>query len=57
MIKQINMKNFELALIETDAGYSVLYETALEDFKSENVLDYNTASYLFDLKLQDLEGN
>lgn len=55
-IKKVETKNFEIQLIETDAGYTVLYENAVQGGESENTLDYNTASFLFDLKLQDLEG-
>lgn len=63
IIKAINNGRFEIALIETANGeYRILHTFMNEDKeqdveKSESIKDYATASYLFDLKLQELEGN
>jgi hypothetical protein len=56
-IKKIETNRYDLALLEADDGYTVCYTTKVEKVKSENIIDYSTASYLFDLKLQELEGN
>lgn len=61
VIKQITTNKYEIALVEIDGMYCVFYghpEDDTEQYQSsEPVTDYNTASYFFDLKLQDLEGH
>lgn len=56
-IKLISTKKYELGLFELPNGqYVVMYE--LNDGKvtiSENIQQYSAASYLFDIKLEELE--
>jgi hypothetical protein len=58
-IKAIYMKRFSVELSETSSGkYVILYRNSFTEGVnySEIISDYNTASYLFDLKVQDLDG-
>jgi len=66
VIKAVQTPRFEVALIELTGGYYRVLSTKLlpnvadEDQKpdvSETIVDYLTASYMFDLRVQDLEGN
>lgn len=58
VIKSINRPNFEIAMIETELGdYLVIYEILDQVHSSELLPDYKTAAFLFDLKLQELEGH
>jgi hypothetical protein len=61
-IKQISTSKYEIAIIELpDGRYCVFYgrpEDPLDKYTaSEEFRDYNIASYMFDIKLQELEGN
>jgi hypothetical protein len=57
-IKMIGRKNFIVELVELDSGlYCVRHEVNEKMHFSESIQDFNLASYLFDLKLQELEGN
>ena len=57
-IKSVGNNHFTLELVELDSGmYCVRFEANEKMHFSEKILDYNTASYMFDLKLQELEGN
>lgn len=57
-IKLIGTKNYEVSLIETDNGkYRVLNTTLGETRDSGDIVDYKLASALFDMKLQELDGN
>lgn len=47
----------EVSLYETGNGFRVDYEKQGKIYKGETVRDYNMASFMFDSKLQDLEGN
>lgn len=58
VIKMIGTKNFVLSLYESVSGrYYIEYEHKEKVTMSEPMDDFNNASYLFDLKLQELEGN
>ena len=56
-IKSIYTKNYSLELLETFNGYVILWSKSQENRLSERILDYNAASHLFDLKLQELQGH
>lgn len=59
-IKAISTKRYEVELKETAAGnYVILHYDTLTDTKhfSELVNDYKAASFLFDVKVEELEGN
>lgn len=61
-IKQISTKNYEIAIVELpDGRYCVFYGHPEDDFEkytsSEPMYDYKLASYMFDLKLRELEGH
>lgn len=57
-IKSVETYRFEVSLNETEHGYLILYNSELwRDGKiSEEIEDYNTADYLFELKIAELEG-
>ena len=58
VIKMIGTKTFVLSLIETvDNEYVVECETSHSVGSSLPMKDYKIASLIFDLKLQELEGN
>lgn len=57
-IKGYCTKMFEVELIQDRYGrYCVRYKTPIKDEQSEWMTDYSLASYLFDLKIRDLEGH
>ena len=56
-IKSIYTKNYSLELLETFNGYVILWSKSQENRLSERIRDYNVASHLFDLKLQELQGH
>jgi len=49
--------DIEVSLYETATGFCVGYEQQGRQHLGEIVNDFRTASYMFDLKLQDLEGH
>jgi hypothetical protein len=60
VIKALNTSKYSIELVETPSHmYVVQYEAKRygERQYSEPVNDYNTASFLFDLKIEELEGN
>lgn len=59
LIKEISTPKYQIILSQTEDGYYyVSYHNILEfDAISEPIKDYKTAAYLFDLKLQELEGH
>lgn len=60
LLKAINTSKFKIELVETeDNKFIVQYESNRfgERKQSEPVNDYNTASFIFDLKVEELEGN
>jgi hypothetical protein len=58
-IKAYNTKRFKVELYETTGNsYIIKYENTYSEAQYSEVLnDYNMASYLFDLKIDELEGN
>lgn len=57
-IKCIYLPRYEVELfMDRDGMYCVRYQVHGEDHYSEQISDYQTASYFFDLKHQELEGN
>lgn len=60
VIKSITAPKFEIALYELGNGeYIVAYITVILEKPqvSENIRDYKTAAFMFDLKLRELEGH
>jgi hypothetical protein len=59
-LKTIQTNKFELGLFELPSGqYVVAYTTMLteEPIFGEPMTDLNTASFMYDLKLAELEGH
>lgn len=57
-IKSIQGAHFELVLLELPSGqYMIGTEQHGQTHLSESISDYNTASFLFDLRLKELEGH
>lgn len=60
LVKMIGTKRFEVELyLMPNNEYCIRYENKVLQFSdfSESIQDFKTASILFDLKIQDLEGN
>lgn len=56
-IKSIVTRTYEISLYETFNGFQIEYTSMRTgDRISEMLKDYNTATYLFDLKVRELEG-
>ena len=60
VVKGLTTSKFEVELLQDPDGryyvrYRHLYDR--EDQFSEYVTDFSTASYMFDLKIQEMEGN
>ncbi len=57
-IKLMATKHYEVILVELPSGsYRVGCEVHGQTTFSETIKDFNTASYIFDLKLRELEGH
>lgn len=57
-IKSYMTKTYEVELFQDEYGrYCVRYEVGGHNEYSEWITDFGTASYIFDLKIQDLEGH
>lgn len=58
-IKSISSRNFDISLVQAaSGGFRVLYaKGGGEVTMSEPVFDYKMAAYMFDVKLQELEGH
>lgn len=57
-IKSIITNRFEVELFQYDDGaYCIRYRTNKDDMYSERITDFGMASFMFDLKVHDLEGN
>jgi hypothetical protein len=60
LVKSVGNRRFDIDLLQVDSGkFYIRYtnsETGASDF-SEAINDYGTATYMFDLKLMELEGN
>ena len=58
MVKGYFTHKFEVEMQQDENGrYRIRYFKLGEEQYSEWITDYGTASYMFDLKLQELEGN
>jgi len=58
MIKSIITTRFEVELFQhPDGAYCIRYRVRDEDSYSERITDYGMASFMFDLKVADLEGH
>jgi hypothetical protein len=54
----ISTTTFEIVLLELVSGeYCVAYEQNEKVTISEPVRDFNVANHMFEIKLQELEGN
>lgn len=56
-IKGIETQRYVIDLYQLDSGYQIMWATLDKAVASEVIKDYNMASYLMDLKLQELEGH
>lgn len=57
-VKSILTPYFELSMVQDNNGrYCVIYTINQKSVQSEWITDYNTASYIFDIKMQELEGH
>lgn len=57
LIKLVETNSYTVGIIQTDEGFVVQHGNSKVLHNSEVIFEYNTASYLFDLKLQELQGN
>ncbi len=59
-VKHYSNQRFQIAVLEdADNMYCVVHENrdGLEIKRTEPISDYKMASYMFDLKLEELQGN
>lgn len=58
IVKLIGTQRYEIAILkDQDDMYTVAYETVDKTPQySEHIVDYNLASFLFDMKRDELEG-
>lgn len=58
-IKMIGTRRYEIALLEIveNGKYMVIYSKENENYCSDEILDYNMASSLFDIKLAEIDGH
>lgn len=56
-LKAVLTNRFEVTLSEQDSLYYIHRETQLDSTISEGFTDYNYASYVFNLTVEELEGN
>lgn len=58
-VKMIGTRRYEIALIEIveNGHYMVIYSKENEDYCSDEMMDYGTASSLFDMKLAEIDGH
>lgn len=58
VIKSIETRSFEISLVQLEhGGFCVMYAKDDKTHMSEAVNDYKMAAFMFDLKLQELEGH
>jgi hypothetical protein len=59
LIKEVMTKKYQVLLSQSESGmYYISYHNSLEFNQiSEAIEDYGVASFLFDIKLQEMEGN
>jgi hypothetical protein len=57
-IKAILTPQYEIALMEMPfGGYRVIFAKGVYDHTSETIWDFSVASFMFDIKLDELAGN
>lgn len=59
LLKSVSKKRYDVGLYEKPTGaYVIVFEDTANEttHASEIIQDYNMASFMFDLKVQDLEG-
>lgn len=57
LIKEVSFTKFSVALYQTDAGYIVKKTTEFTTTFGPEIYDYHLASYMFDLAIQEAQGN
>ncbi len=58
VIKAYHTQMFEVELLQDRYGrYCIRYKTPVKDEQSEWITDFSLASFMFDLKIKDLEGH
>ena len=57
LVKAIINKKFSISLYQNGNKYCVSWLVNRIENNSELINDYKTASFLFDMKLQELEGH
>ena len=58
LVKMLGNKHFCVEMFELENGhYFIRTESGNEAELSESIEDFNTASFLFDLRVQELEGH
>lgn len=58
IIKSIESRTFEISLVQLEhGGFCIIYAKDDKTHMSEAVQDYKMAAFMFDLKLQELEGH
>lgn len=58
IIKAYISPKFEVAMLQDEDGrYLIRFKTYAGTEHSEYVTDFSSASYMFDIKLHELEGN
>lgn len=57
VVKSIQSRGFEIALVEVPDGWKVTYDSPERRGESEVVEQLSVAMYLFDEKLRDLNGH
>lgn len=58
IVKAFHTKMFEVELVQDRYNrYCIRWKTSVKDEQSEWINDFSTASYMFDLKIRDLEGH
>ncbi len=57
LIKSLTTGKFKVELYETPEGYQIQFDTNRGDVKqSETINDFNMAAFMFEAKIQELEG-
>lgn len=58
-IKQVDTHRYRVELVQSGDEYVIHYESKLYGVpsKSELIKDFNFASFLFDMKIDEFEGN
>ena len=56
-IKAIETAYYQVSLIEVHNGYRVNYSFLGEDRQSQVVSDYNTANFIFEFRLNEVQGS